>query len=192
MKISSLCFERFSLLLLIMSAGATAAESNYRFGYRLDYAVSPLKTSRINSEFSDLSSGHSSAFYVERRLVDGLALSMGPGAWNSESASQQFTLQYNSLGLMWRSGTAKPFLEAGADIGAGLAALSTGAGTLGEVQSPATVLRGLTGMYMLHMGIGAALGDWNLVLEARHFGFFGDAFSKLSSLTAGLSASYRI
>lgn len=180
---------KYFLFLMITSffiCSPSIAKNNFSFGYRLDYATSKLKASEIDSAFPEFNSGHTSAFFFRNFLSDSIFLEIGPGAWNSENATAQFTYQYNSLGLGYQTGD-KFIFELGLSLGAGLMAITTGSKTIGEVQTSGTILRDEVSLGIAHIGFGYRFGDWTFLLDARQISFFNEKFSKLDGIAAGLS-----
>lgn len=172
-------------LILLFVASQSQAGSNYIFGYRLDYATKDIKASQIDSAFPDFNQGHTSAFFLRRTFGSNFYFEVGPGAWNSEKDAAQLTYQYNSIGLGAMSG-GSIFFDLGLHLGAGLLSLSSGNQKIGEIQTAATVFRNEVGLYMANAGIGYKFGDWSLVAEVRHIGFFEKIVKNLDVTTAGV------
>lgn len=175
------------LIILVSFAGLEYAHAEgYSFGYRLDFQTGKLKANEINSNFPEFKSGHTSAFYFRKYFDKSFYVETAPGAWNSEEGNSQFTFQYNTLGAGLQFGE-DYILDIGANVGAGLFVLSTGAEPLNQLQTSATLLRRDSALYTLQVGAGRKWGDWYGLINLRYFGFFDSELSHLNNLGGGFS-----
>lgn len=174
------------IVLFSLIALENALAEGYSFGYRLDFQTGTLKANEINSNFPEFKSGHTSAFYFRKYFDNSIYVETAPGAWNSEEGTSQFTFQYNTFGAGLQFG-GDYILDVGANVGAGLFALSTGAEPLNKLQNSATLLRKDSPLYTAQVGVGRKWNDWYALLNLRYFGFFDTELSQLNNLTGGFS-----
>ncbi len=160
---------------------------DFGVGYGLVFAVQPLDAGRIDGAFDPLPpGGHSSFFFLETPLIPQFYLSMSPGAINIEDGPSQFHAQYNLMSLYYKGGT-RLFPRLGLGIGATIATLSTGSGTVGSVQD-GVFIRDTAFMWTGTAGLGYRLKNGlEVILELRELAFLDPALSALNVLNAGFT-----
>jgi len=160
---------------------------DFGVGYGLVFSVQPLDAERIDDAFGRLPpGGHSSFFFLETPLFPQLYLSMSPGAVNIEDGPSQLHAQYNLMSLYYKGG-ARLFPRLGLGIGAAIATLSTGSGTVGSVQE-GVFIRDTAFMWTGTAGLGYRLKNGlEVILELRELAFLDPVLNALNALNAGLT-----
>lgn len=163
---------------------------DYTLGYGLVFSGNELPADKIGDDFSRIAAGgHSSYFYIEKKVADSFTLSMSPGAMNFEDNEAQFHVQYNILSANYKMDT-KLFPVVGTGLGACIATLTEGPGGLGEVQA-GHFMRNSTFLWMARAGLGYRFANRvELILEGRAIGFLDGEFGKLNSYNAGFAVGY--
>lgn len=184
-----------AMLMALLGAAVCALDAHargFRVGYGLVYSVTGLSASRIDDAFADLApGGHSSSFYLETPLWEGLSLIMSPGAMNFEDGESQLHAQYNMLSLRWKTGWPL-FPAVGCGIGGCIATLSKAPGDSGTAQS-GSFLRNTVFIWTGSLGLGYRFGNGlEISIEGRRLGFIDAAMSSLDSYNVGATVSVEL
>lgn len=189
-------------LLFYNTAPCAEIESEFRLGYRYDLLLASVDAAAIDPSFPEVDRGHTSAFYLGKKISDIAFWQFNVGAWNSAlKDNAEFSYQYSMIELGVK-GDRPLFLVAGAGIGAAIAALTVGTPEIGKVQT-GKILRDTMFVVAPMVGVGYRFSNTvsplklELIFELRQLKYYSalneqNLFSKLNSNVGGISISRKL